>query len=241
MLSNSIIGVISKKGNGKSYFVKTEILAKKIYPRQIILDTQNEYNSFGVIIEDLESLRTFLLTYGEKNFSIVYKLKEMDDTNEFFHISRQINNYCLIIEEIHLFCDPHNIQEDLRNSIALGRHKQRSLVYISQRPAQLNKLLTSQSDLLIIVGPIHEPADLQYFRNMNFSKPIDQLEMYERSYYGNTNVLEGANDDIKTKAVSRDRPPVQGEVQLDGVEGYGNGVGRENRVHDDNGEIPDSR
>ena len=211
-MNNNIIGFIGRKGSGKSFFVK-ELLKSGALKRYIIIDTQNEYSYFGTIIEDVESLREFLLRHGDTDFRVVFKLKHLEDQEELFWITRNVNNYTLIVEEIHLFCNPYFIQEDLKNNLALGRHKGRSLWYISQRPAQINKLLTSQSDLIVVVGAIHEPADLAYFGRMKFSKNLENLSQYEKSFYGDSSLI-GETNKKETPKIN----PEEKEIETEEIE-----------------------
>ena len=189
MLQNNIIGVLGRKGGGKSHLVK-HWLSQELFGRYIILDSQNEYKQFGVEIYGVETLRSYILQNGTTNFKICYKIQTTQEQEELFYLLNNINSYTLIAEEINLFCNPYQIDESLRNFISFGRHKERSIVYLTRRPAEINRILTSQSDLIIVSGSFHDSADLKYFNNLTFDKDIQQLQQYEKSFHGDSTLLQ---------------------------------------------------
>lgn len=163
-MQNKIILVIGRKGTGKSYLVKNELIPR--LDNVIILDALNEYNPSEYkslrnykVFYDLE---TFLIAIHEGNVSkAILKLDNDDDIETFFLMAFHFSSHYLIVEEINKYCSSAYISKGLTKIIRYGRHKEINVIGITQRSFDLPKIITSQCDIYILFQQ-HEPRDIEY-------------------------------------------------------------------------------
>jgi len=186
-MNNHIIGVMGKKGSGKTVFVQESLKNMKRY---IVVDTLHEYN--GAIFYNWIDIVCFIDEVRDIDFNIIYRPLNDEDREEFFELINVINNYTLVVEEIDFYCDSHNMHPELDHLTRYGRHYNRSLIWITRNPFEVNRFLTRQSDVLVTFKQT-EPRDLDYFKKYNFNKEIETLKEYEYAFWGDeqivTNVL----------------------------------------------------
>ncbi len=170
--------VMGKRGSGKTYLVKT--LCRQ-YLRLFIYDPQGEYTD-GVIVDDLAELRDVWLKVYRKNFRIVYR--PVDAELEFEPVCKLVwecQNLAFVIEEVQSFCNPQSICYDFKAIVAKGRHRDIELIGVTQRPAEISKLLTSQAKQMMIFR-VTDPNDTKYFTatfGPEFTEKLEQLQQYE--------------------------------------------------------------
>lgn len=182
--NNYIIGILGKKGSGKSELVKGSL---PFINRYIVVDALHEYD--GIIIYELEDLIAFIRGYNQTNYKVVYRAKNKFDTEDFLRLSTAMNDFTMVLEETDFYCNPHKINEYLEHNIKYGRHYNRNLIWVSRRPAEINRLLSSQSDLLISFKQT-EPIDLKYFSYYTFNKDLKNLNEFEYAFCGNPEYLK---------------------------------------------------
>ena len=169
--------VMGKRGSGKSYLVKQWC---RQYERLLIYDPQGEYID-GVIIDDISELKNFWIKVYRKKFRIIYR--PIDAENEFEPICKLVwecHNITFIVEEVQSFCNPQSICYDFKALISKGRHRDIELIGVTQRPAEISKLLTSQAKRMCIFN-VTDPNDIKYFTQtfgMEFIEKLDQLQQY---------------------------------------------------------------
>jgi len=183
MQNNYIIGVLGKKGSGKTEFVISSLEHIKRY---IVFDPLAEYP--GVIFDNSNELFVFLDEVREVDFNIVYRPMEKEDEENFFRIINEIDDYTLIAEEVDFLCDSHNINPELDALTRYGRHFKRNLIWISRNPFEINRFLTRQSDLLVSFRQT-EPRDLEYFKNYTFNKNLMTMKEFEFAYWGDQEII----------------------------------------------------
>ncbi|MBI5710018.1 MAG: hypothetical protein HZC42_06905 [Candidatus Eisenbacteria bacterium] len=161
MKRNLVGTIVGPKGCGKSTLVQ-EIVRE--HRRVVILDYVGEYGAqlgaqacwgFDDCLAALElasraqefrlSLRD---TYGEEKLALLHVLFELE-------------RYLLVIEEAPTVCGPGVMPLELQRIVAIGRHRGISQLYVAQRPSMVNRLVTSQSDVLVAFRQ-HEPRDVEY-------------------------------------------------------------------------------
>lgn len=179
--------ILGQRGSGKSYLAKH--LIKGNY-RVIIYDTLCEYTE-GVTIENIPEFKQFFLKFYQKSFRIIYQ--PSNPTPEDFELICGIVYECeeltFLVEEIDKFCSAQSITDNFANIIQRGRHKNITLIGVSQRPFGINKLITSQAK--IIHSFIHrEPRDLEYLRIFigEEADQIKDLKEYEYLEWNNGKV-----------------------------------------------------
>lgn len=156
--------VVGQRGCGKSHLAR-EI--NNLFPRSVIIDPAYDWtegekvNTFSAFSKKLLDKKII----NEKKFRIIFQFSP-DQTNieeHFNHVLRlcyHFGNIQVVIDEVQLFTNPHYLPEYLKNLLFIGRHKGVSVMAITQRPAQLNKSILSQSSH-VYVGQLHEKNDLR--------------------------------------------------------------------------------
>lgn len=155
--------IFGTRGTGKSY------LARKIngmYPRSIVIDPAKDWTNGEVVksfTEFANKLKT-KLNNNDKKFRIIFQFNP-DEPNKpelLNHVLRlcfHFKNIQVVIDEVQLFTSAHFIPDYLKNLLFMGRHNGISVMCITQRPAQLNKSILSQS-LHVYCGQLHDRNDL---------------------------------------------------------------------------------
>ena len=187
------IGVMGRVGSGKSYLVK-KMLAR--FPRRLIYDPFEEYE--GVLFRRWAEAAVYLDNFtgdedgaveDEYPFQVVYRPPSRHDAEQFFRMAASLKNYVLIAEEVEMWCKSSWINPHLERLISFGRHKCRSLVWITRSPFEINRDLTRQHNLLISFKQT-EPRDIAYLDNYSFNKDITTLAEYEYAWYGDEEILK---------------------------------------------------
>lgn len=99
---------------------------------------------------------------------VIYNCVDGDEKDQLSfccRLSEAIGNVVLIIEEVDQYATPHDIPADLRRLLKVGRHFNVGMVFVSRRPAEINRLITSQTREFILFRLI-EPADLRYLSSV---------------------------------------------------------------------------
>lgn len=169
-LDNTVFVILGRKGSGKS-FLAAEIIEE--YPRAIILDSLAEYSG-DVVTDGLpDSVREILKRKDKPRFRIVCRVLDKEHCEKLMRLIYEIPNTLFVIEETSMYCSPTYLPEDLSRLIQYGRHREISLMFISRRPAELNRNLTAQADLVVTFQQ-QEPRDVQYLRGI-LGKEADQI------------------------------------------------------------------
>lgn len=155
-----IFGVI---GSGKTslayHFTRKE-------RRLIIVDTAEEkrYESAGVHVYDPDDVGKILQEL--EVFRIVFRSDNEDDLRWLFRVSRAAKNLVILVEEAGEYnMGAHaELSDDFRKTVRFGRHDGVKIVATTQRPADVHKLLISQSEILL--GKVWETNDARYLKGM---------------------------------------------------------------------------
>jgi len=162
-MSEKIIKLIfGKRGSGKSYLAKKEV---QVCKRLLIYDTLGEYTE-GVVVESLIELKTFWTKVYAGNFRLIYR--PLDPPAEFDVICDlvwELGDMTFLVEEIDCFCSVQSLGPSFKAIIQRGRHKDVTLIGITQRPASVARLLTSQAKEICIFNT-NEPRDIKYFSEL---------------------------------------------------------------------------
>lgn len=192
MQNNSIVGVFGKKGSGKSTLVKKCLQNMNRY---IVVDPMHEYT--GVICYSWHDVADVLKDFKAFNFKIVYRSPNDTDMDNFFALINtrnrethrfELTDFSLVFEEVDLHCSPYYVHDGIKYLTRYGRHSGRSFLYVSRRPAAVNRDMTSQTDLMISFKQV-EPNDLKYFANFTFNKPLETLQEYEYAWNGDADLF----------------------------------------------------
>jgi len=175
-----IILIFGKRGSGKSY------LAKKIIetePRLVIFDTMSEYEN-GVVFgaETFDQCLGFWRRVYRQNFRIIYQPLNPDaEIERICQLVYNLGNCCFLVEEIDCYCSTHQISETFAAIVQRGRHKNITLVGITQRPYGIHRLLTRQAKEIYVFNT-NEPRDREYLRillGQEIETKLDSLQQYQ--------------------------------------------------------------
>jgi hypothetical protein len=163
-----IIVLMGKTGNGKTFLAENfliENFAKKM--PVIIADSIGEYKNGSIFESPEELLKAFRNSLaGEPIPSIcIVRIKTDLQAEKLFRLCNRLKfEHCLVVEEASKFCSPHQINDDLNEMIAYGRHYSNNLIFITQRFGMLNRMMTSQADFFISFAQT-EHIDLKNIKN----------------------------------------------------------------------------
>lgn len=164
--------IVGKRGYGKTTLSK--IFAQN-EERLIVIDPLEEYSDL-IVCEKITDLVDYL------KFNKSFRLSILDDSKseQIFQLAWLLTNVTIIIEEVDIICKPSYISEQFGNCIKRGRHRGINLIASSRRPAEINRLLTSQCNELITFC-ITEPLDLKYLNSYTEGSQeiIKSLEKFE--------------------------------------------------------------
>jgi len=174
------ITVLGQKGSGKSSWVKKKLPE---IPRFILWDTLGEYVEFKDF-ENCENIHD-LFRYVKKNeggvFQAVYNSVEDSEIDHVCKITQAVGDCYLIIEEVDNFATPTNMPMELKKVLKYGRHYNISMIFISRRPAEINRLITSQSQRFVCFK-MFEPRDITYLRSI-MGPVADEIPKLEVLHY----------------------------------------------------------
>jgi len=162
-MSEKIITLIfGKRGSGKSFLAKKLIAGHKRY---LVFDTLGEYTD-GVVIESFDVLKLFWGSTYVKDFRIIYRpLNPESEFEKICDLVWSLGNMAFLVEEVDCFCKPQSICTPFASIIQRGRHRNITLIGVTQRPAGIARLLTSQAKQMCIFNTT-EPRDVDYFRQV---------------------------------------------------------------------------
>lgn len=169
------VTIFGMSGSGKS------TLTRKIgdlFPRKIIFDRLKEWNHIEAIrVKDYHEFKTqYKLLYLLNSFTLVYEphggldhdflLEEVNQIISLVYQVESVNSQGIgiIFEEVWLYAPLHSIPPWIQETMLTGRHHNISVISNSQRPADVSKILVSQSRHLF-VGQYYEFRDKKYYED----------------------------------------------------------------------------
>jgi hypothetical protein len=164
-MNRQIITVTGKTGRGKTFLIERYVIPKMAEKVPVVIaDSMNEYKHSGPTY----SADAFLnVIYSGDLDSRPYRIAIQSDVEarKIFAFSKLSKiKHCLVVEEASKYCNPWQIDPYLRDVVRYGRHWGVSAIFISQRFAQLNKIITSQSDYFVSFAQT-EANDLKSIKN----------------------------------------------------------------------------
>ena len=195
---NSIhFGVFGQTDAGKTYFVKNFLLSK--LKKVVILDRLDEYktcvreeNQFydfyefaDCFLEDIEAGKQYI----KKTYNPIDR-----NEKEFYEFMYKQKDFQLIVEEIALDMNKQKIKYEAIYDIACrGRHNNISLIYTSQRPAQIHNDLISSTRVLVTFRQTGR-ADLDFF---NYYLEKDGVVAIRKLKQGRKKIILGRENYLK--------------------------------------------
>ena len=139
----------------------------KKFCKVIILDNLAEYE--GIIVTSFEAAKSFFENIKNKKFNLVLRFQTDEDLNETLNYIFKNGNICLVAEEVDFISNAYGNNKYFEKILKYGRHKKIDLIAISRRPAEVSRLLTSQSDEIISFRQ-NEERDLDFLEKRGFDR-----------------------------------------------------------------------
>lgn len=162
---NVIIGIIGRKGTGKSTLTR-EILQRG--DREFIFDAAADHLWVPDQFTDLDSAYAYILDRGSQPQTFIGSYipeTEDDDKTLITDVSEicgavwEVGNQTIVLEELPTYSQPQWCPPKINKLFRLGRHRSINIVYTGQRAAELPRRATGATDLFILFQT-SEPTDL---------------------------------------------------------------------------------
>ena len=180
MTEKKITLIFGKRGSGKSYLAGKLIENES---RLIVFDTMSEYTNgvtFGT--EEYEQFLELWRQVYRKQFRLIYQpIQPHAEIEQICDLVYALGNCCFLVEEIDCYCTAYQISDTFAAIVQRGRHKNITLIGITQRPYGIHRLLTSQAKEIYIFNT-NEPRDREYLRTLlgqEIEAKLDALKQYE--------------------------------------------------------------
>lgn len=162
-------GIIGQTGYGKTFFSKKLL---KRFNRVIVADPQYEFPD----MLQAQTLKHFInIISGQSVFRVAAAFEQLEQyTNLFRLVYKNIKNVVLLVDEISLFAPTYKSDYWLKQIAQRGRAKNISLIWTTQRPANVSRDITSQA-LAITAFRLTEIRDISYLSSQWRSKQGEQI------------------------------------------------------------------
>lgn len=155
--------VIGPRGSGKSTVAYR--LTEPV-DRLLVCDTFHEplWRENLLVAERLEDVVDLV---GRPKFRVCYSPLEAEDTVYLAGAALVARDCVVVVEEVSQIIGieaPPAVRREWKRFVRLARHRGCRLVATTQRPADSDKLLVAEADLLI--GRLQEPNDRRYLRDL---------------------------------------------------------------------------
>lgn len=159
-VQNRIIGIIGRKGSGKSTFARRML---EHCPRLFLFDVMGEHRWIPNTFRDIEKADEFL-AWGEREEYFAGRYVPVGDVAEEFTELAEIvfeqGDMTFAVEEVPLLCSASYLPPEFGRLVRLGRHRQVNLVWTAQRAAEVSRTLTAMTDIFVLFSST-EPRDLE--------------------------------------------------------------------------------
>ena len=166
---NYIMTVYGKKGSGKSYFVENFI---KNLNRLIVWDTMRIFDNNFTLVYSLKQLNRIFKKI-KSNELITFRLALRLNKNYFDDINRfllNLKNITYVIDELQVFVSALKIPEYLNTLITESRHFETNLIFITQRPVFIPRIILANADY-IVSFEINLKTDLDVLSTYKYFEP----------------------------------------------------------------------
>ncbi len=158
-LQNKIIGVVGRKGSGKS------TMFQRIMERQsrlVLFDTVSEHAWVPNKFQTVAGVGRYLAWAEEQSTCAGRLVPQREIQKRFSELCALAYDYgrlVLGVEEMPMLGSAQYVPEEFDRCIRLGRHRGLSIVWTAQRMAECPRRLTAACDWFVLFGH-REPRDL---------------------------------------------------------------------------------
>lgn len=220
MNSQSTIAVIlGMRGCGKSTMTR---IKSSQHPRLIVFDIVDEWNddSFFIVHNFKQFANVWREMFHQDDYTIVVKFDYGTSKDLMNEIVSQIValiwrtgkdsglETCLVFEEAQFYFPNHGMHPNFMHLITTGRHARINMICNTQQPAEISKLLISQSSE-IYLGRIHEPNAIKYLEQSigEIAEQTRSLELLQFLYYPVGHLDQIVIVDLLQNRPSEEQPP----------------------------------
>ena len=184
----NIIGILAMQGSGKSALMQYLLM---INPKSCIIfdpvGSLQPYKNRIFIDFERQSVKKILNKIGKRLYSqkIDIVINNCNDIESVLGlIYNNLTNICIVIDEIDIEYKAYVGNDSYLYKICnFGRHKEIDLIGVARRPANMPRILTSQSNYLFLGNSNQEPLDLKYIREFVDKKTYnDYLNLSKYSF-----------------------------------------------------------
>lgn len=190
MIQNKIIGVIGKKGYGKTKLTEKEaILTDK---PTVILDPRFQYenNIRRIVFMSVAAFSSWITIRDNYKLFIKFKLElvvraiDIEDAELLAQMIYKMKNITFVIDEVDMFFDTRTNKKSYFNQLVqYGRHNEIDIIYTCRRPANISRNLTALTDIFYF-SRLTEPTDKKYVKDTvsneaeNLVVSLDKFNFY---------------------------------------------------------------
>ena len=170
-------GILGQTGYGKTYLMNSLL---RVFSRVIVIDPQDEFKNYPAVY----SVTDFRHAIDRESvFRLAVQLEHIEHyTHIFSDIYNHIHNIVLAADEISLFAPTYRSDHWLKQIAQRGRKRNISLIWTTQRPANVSRDITSQA-LAITAFRLLEPRDVVYlsskWKSKEGEKTLANLSKYK--------------------------------------------------------------
>jgi hypothetical protein len=159
-IQNRIVGVVGRKGSGKS--TRVQVLLRYC-PRFVVFDVMGEHaKENGNRLETTRQLSEFLRWSRQQPAFAATFVPSGELDEEIEEVARLIyarGELCFVCEEVPLYTQAGYMPPLFGKLIRTGRHQQIDIVWTAQRAAEVPRTVTSLTDQWVLFSQT-EPRDL---------------------------------------------------------------------------------
>lgn len=192
-MDNSITSIFGRKGSGKTTLAKA-ILQE--HARALVLDPQSEYHDLPEVIVE-RSRRLAILRLADlarlPQWHLVVQGLEPPEYLSLLRVAWELRDALVVIDEAHEYGTAWKPAPEVAKLVRLGRHRGLSSLFVSQRPSDVARIITSQSDAIVAFRQ-HEERDVRFLHSIfgPQAEELRQLPKYQAIAFGDAEKIPTA-------------------------------------------------
>jgi hypothetical protein len=179
---NYINSIFGRKGGGKTFLAK-EIAETE--PRVIAIDNMGQFSNIQVVSGFDSCIKAIQSCQNLETFRFALQTTSEQEDLALIDLAYYLDKFTIIIDETSKYVSSSYLPREFEQLIRYGRHGAINQVYMSRRPAEIHRELSSQSDVIVSFHQFEE-RDVQYLRNFmgDDADMTRHLGQYEILTYG---------------------------------------------------------